>query len=510
MRRVFRKPDASSNGVSFFPPIGPLVNTPMKKILRVLLVLMVLLSPGSLGVQAQAAPTALAYLPLLSHSAGSVSPEGSIPGSLVQLHTLDRQAYDRLAPALMQARQNGLVVRFAPDFLAGLVMVEYVAGTNLASRLGSIQPVFATPQAVLGYTQSGAAMKNALPAAAAASPYMYLYQNSCSFFGGNLGAGDTYRAYLKDTSGRLVANTWGTLNNSGGFNDCFGGLWGGIAPGFSFTFKVYSPSGNTLLHTYATTVARIDITSIDISAKIVKGTAPAYSMLTMELFHPKLDSTGGETYTGMYTKSSNAGAWQANFGTAAMRGGDEVDGIWSKPATIFFFDACLFAPVIDCSLGGNWCQSSGIPAASASLFFKHGGNTYTYTGMFDAKGWFGASLHGAHMTPIFLKAGDQAGGTGVTTLTLPSLTATPNAASDTVTGAAPANRWFTVELDKYDPGSGGWYEYKRWVHANAAGNYSASFSGSVDITAADQMNLFVYFINPATGDETYYERMIAP
>jgi hypothetical protein len=91
----------------------------------------------------------------------------------------------------------------------------------------------------------------------------------------------------------------------------------------------------------------------------------------------------------------------------------------------------------------------------------------------------------------------------LTTLTLPNLTAAVNTTTDTITGQAPANRWFQVEIYIKQ-----WY-YK-WLKSSATGTYSADFSSSVDIKPTDTLYIELYPYDPTTGNATFYEKLIAP
>lgn len=46
--------------------------------------------------------------------------------------------------------------------------------------------------------------------------------------------------------------------------------------------------------------------------------------------------------------------------------------------------------------------------------------------------------------------------------------------------------------------------YQKLVHANASGNYTADFSGSVDIKPSQTLTLDVFQVNPTTGNGTEY------
>ena len=483
----------------------------MNKCVRVLFVLMFLLSMGPLSVQAQGVQTSIAYLPLLPSANQGGTAEASEPGAGLPIQMQARQWLEALLPNLLKAQAEGQVVRFQPELSGGLVMVEYTAGSDLAGLMGNQAPVFDSAQAALEYSQAGKTETITQLAPPTGNPYVYLGVNSSCFNGGNLGPYNTYKATLKDASGRPVGFAAGHMDSDGWFNACFDGVWGGMVPGFTFTLKVYNSDGSSLLHTYTTGISRIQINSITPATRIVRGIAPANSSLGMWLYHLRLDATCCYVKTLKTTSASSTGAWQFNFSPSAMRGGDEVYLYLSKPGTIFTLTRYQYAPFVECGLGGTWCEiGGGTPGGPVTLYVKHAGSTYSYTGRFSTGGWFEADLLNGYGEPIFLATGDQAWGTGVSTLTIPTLTAAPNFAANTVTGRAPANRWFEVDILRYNPESGWWNGWWRWVKSSAAGTYSANFSIDLDITTAETYILRVYFHDPTTGNVTYYENMVFP
>ena len=469
----------------------------MKKFLNVLFVLVFLLSLGSLGVHAQGVKTSIAYLPLLT-------PTGQSDGGTDYFQA--RQAYERLAPKLMEAQVRGQIVRFRPVLSSGMAMVEVAAGTDLASLLGPAQPVFDTAQAALNAMQVGPVSESGQTALPSISIRLY---DSC-FTVSNMGVNYQYKAYLKDTGGRLVGATQGKMNASGYAQVCLSGIWAGIAPGYGLTFKVYDGSW-ILQTTYTTNIPHLQFTSITPATKIAKGTGPASSTLAFTLIHPKLDETGTSTLTHKTVTSSSAGAWQVNFSPAAMRGGDGVEIQWLKPGTAFTFTRDASAPYTYCEMGNYECEfTGGAPGSTGNFFVKHGGSTYNFTGKFNEYGSFGIYLYNSQGDPIFLATGDQAGGTGMPTLTLPTLTATPNYVTNIVSGKAPANRWFTIELGRYDSGLDQWNWWTKWVKSGAAATYSVDFTSLVDITDQDSLYLLPDIVDPSTGNEIFMEKLIVP
>jgi hypothetical protein len=459
----------------------------MKKTLRILLALIFLLSLGSLTAYAQSETTSFAYIPL-------VSPASPDQSTSVPIEFRARQGFEALTSRLLDAQAQGLIVRFEPEFSFGLLKVEYVSGLDLSAILGTGRPIFEDPQSVLDYTQAGEEIAISSPASVA-TPYFSIGVYNSYFYGSGLTAGNYYLASLSDTGGHGVASFNGWISSSGSLSSYFEGAASTILPGYKITIKIYNSTGTTLLHTYSTTIPSLGFTSIDIPHAIVNGKAPAGSQLEVNLWHPKLNAANGTTYVTKHVTTSGAGAWQVNFGTA-MRGGDEVKVTWQKPATYFTFYRYLWAPHVYCELGDDYCDLYGIPGKPASLSIKHAGKTYTFTGLFTSWGGFYGYL------PYDMAAGDKISGTGVTTLTLPTITAVLNYTANTVTGKAPANRYIEVELEKYYPRPEEYYY--RWVKANSAGNYTADFSSSIDITSTESLDFSVYYTNPTTGNEVSY------
>jgi hypothetical protein len=459
----------------------------MKKTLHILLALIFLLSLGSLTANGQSETTSFAYIPL-------VSPASPDQSTSVPIEFRARQGFEALMSRLLDAQAKGQIVRFEPEFSFGLLKVEYVSGFDLSAILGTGRPIFEDPQSVLDYTQAGEEIAISSPASVA-TPYFSVSLFSNCFYGYSLTAGNYYLASLSDTGVHVVASANGWISSGGGLGNCFEGAASTITPGYKITIKIYNSTGTTLLKTYSTTIPSLGFTSFDIPHAIVNGTAPAGSQLEVNLWHPKLNAANGSTDVTKHVTTSGAGNWQVSFGTA-MRGGDEVKVTWQKPATYFTFYRYLYAPNVDCVLGGDYCDLYGIPGKPASLSIKHAGKTYTFTGLFTSWGGFWGYL------PYDMAVGDKISGTGVTSLTLPTITAVLNYTANTVTGKAPANRYIDVDLDKYYPRPEGYYY--RWVKANSAGNYTADFSSSIDITLTDSLEFSVYYTNPTTGNEVSY------
>ncbi|MGB8212039.1 MAG: hypothetical protein WCE68_00640 [Anaerolineales bacterium] len=462
----------------------------MKKLLSVAFVLIFLLSLGSLDVHAQSAPTAIAYLPLLP-AAGRNDPSLEV-----------RQAYDRLLPQLMQARKAGQIVRFRADLGEDMAVVEYPLGTNLAALLGNSQPVFATPQTALAYTRAGA-LQMAQAAPAGTASFTIGINDSC-FYGYNLGIStDTYKAYLYDSDARVVASVNGDLNASGGISDaCFNGLFDGMAPYFEVVIFLYHSGQTTWFNEFPKVIPNLAVTSVSSATKTIGGVGPAGGTVFVNYYHYNLDSGNTSIQPGTSVTATSKGAWQAKFSATPMRGGDTVN--ISEISGSFNFTNYLYVPYIECGLDNDWCNLTGISGAVATLSFTHAKHTYSYSGLFGPDGYFMESLSDTHGMPVFLAVGDKVKGKGAASLTLPNITANPDDISDTVSGYAPANRWFLVQALVNNT------DYNCWTQANSAGMYTANFTGKVSLPGDKPYPVYVYYTDPVTGDQIVYESYMVP
>jgi hypothetical protein len=478
----------------------------MKKTFAILFTLVFLISMGGVPVQARA-QSSFAYIPLIS-PAGKPS---------VPIEFRARQAFDALAPRLLQAQANGQIVQFEPEFNHALLKVEYRVGFDLSSALSvspqAAPPVFADPKSVLDYIQVGNLRPAVLPDVTTGDPTINLGLYDSCFSGENLGANNQFNTFLWDTHMNMVASKHNTVMSDGTIDDCFyNGSWRDMLPGFTFTINIYDPTGITLLHTYTTVIARLNINSITLKTKTFKGIGPASDMVFVAIYHPFLNDSDDVDAYGVPVFTSNKGAWSIKLDSSAeLRGGDEVEvfGPMSTPASNpFMFSRSLYIPFVDCQLGGNYCSVYGIPGKSAKITLTHAKKSYKTSGVFDYQGWAGGGFLDALTDPVFMVPGDKVVATGAAAQILPALTAVPDPVADTVSGLAPASLYFQVDLDAFFHTSG-WYGDSRWVGSNAGGTYLADFSSSFAIDTADIIEASVYFVDPITGNETDYWNYIS-
>jgi hypothetical protein len=480
----------------------------MKKMIAVLFILVFLLSLGGFSAHAQAVvqKTSFAFIPL-------ISPGEDTSGPIV---FRARDAFNTLAPRLLEAQTKGEVVRFEPEFDHGLLKVEYQTGFELASALeassGVAPQVFDNPKAVLDYIHVSRNQPTGLTASPqAADPYLLVGVYDTCFSGSNWGAGNMYEVTLYDTAMHLLTSKTSTVDGSGDIDDCLfdTGVWNYMIPGYTFTIKQFD-SGHTYppLHTYTTIIPRLNISAVTPKTRTFKGIGPVNDQVWFEVIHEELDSGNNETYTYTGGPTSSKGAWSIKLDpSVAIRGGDYYGIAWPNPDTItttFVFYRGLYMPAIDCQLGGSTCGAYGIPGKAAKLTLKHAKKNYKDSGKFDFTGWYGGNFVDANTDPVFMVPGDTVSGSGSATMTIPALTAIPDRVADTISGIAPASSYFYIKLKAFFHTTDEWKTAWHWVGSAGNGTYTEPFSGSFAIDTADFVVVSIYYVNPLTGNETDY------
>jgi len=479
------------------------------KIIRIMLAMVILLSVNSLSAFAQEnATTSFAYISLLpANPVVSSDQESFMP-----IEMLSQQAYNRLLPDLLKAQRQGVIVQFRPEFSAGMVKVEYTTGTAMASQLGDGFSIFSDPTPILqnlrAFTRKPAGSSDA---PAVLTPNFILHPKGSLILGSNFPADRYLKFTLTDPSGKLMAVASAYTQSDGHIWAYFSwGSWTTMESGYKFTAKMYLLDRTTLVRTFYRIIPNLGITSIDIASKTVKGTAPANSSIRVQLTHFNLNAANDNNTEYLYPIASGTGQWQTTF-TIAMRGNDYME-IGYSPNANFIFVTSMEVPYIYAGLDTNFGVLSGIPNTPASMTIRHAGVDHSFSGKFGNWGEFYAELLDAGGAPIFLQAGDKITGTGVTALTIPTMTASIDAATDILSGTAPASRFLIVYLNvrKDCGGYSCWYGYGRYLKSTLAGTYSANFSSDADILPNETVVLEVDFIAPATGNEVFYRNPVSP
>ncbi len=462
------------------------------KIARLLLLAALLLSAFS--TTALAPDQAVGFIQLVSR------PDEGTPMAL-QAH----RALQRLMPQLLTAQADGQIIRFEPSLHSGVLKIVYRPSAGLPELAGKMI-----------YSQAQDAM-SALPAAALASPdaitvcsdpTFYLSVYDSLFSAACLTGGARLIGSVRDPAGRVTTMHDSIVPLTGSIDLAFfagAGGYSGLVPGYTVTFKEYV--GGVLTATFRTKVPNIKFASINKAGAVVSGTGPAGKWARLYWSHEKWDAAQGRTEVYKERWISSSGTWQVDFGTAPIRGGDFLSA-YVYAATNFHFTRDMVVPFLYCQLGGNYCEVAGYPFTPATIQVIHGGQTYTFSGTFDAWGYFGASLKTPIGMPILLKAYDKVSGTGVAQYALPNLTTNLNYTADTVTGKAPAYKYFDLWL--FDADAHWWS--KIYAHSNGAGTYAGNFMTAygVNLLAGHPYIAEVYYVLPSTGNGTDLYRVWGP
>ena len=417
-----------------------------------------------------------------------------------------REAFDRLAPQLLAAQKEGRIISFKPEFNAGILIIKFPAGTQMAAMGDNLEIYANIHEAVKSIKRNTTnTIEKTSPALDTISPTFHLeWSNSC-FWGTNLGALSRVVGLLKDKTGRLIASYEGSANGTGYINDCFDskGSYNDFMPGFNLIFKIYTPADVSLGIFSKVIPPMVNITAINKTDASLTGKGPINKAFRSWWGHPKLDSGNNYSFVDKTGTISAKGAWSIDFGGKSFRGGDYGAIIIDYPN--FTFERRYIIPFETCQLGGNYCYLYGIPGTEASMTIKHSWDSHTVTGKFSFWGSFADSFEDSAGNPIFLTLGYTASGTDIPNWNLVNLTAMVDTTTDMVSGKAPPNKWFTVCAGKSNNQG-----YCDWVGSNSLGNYSKSFSGSIDFVPLSVYWLEVYYVNPITGNKEFMYTNVNP
>ncbi len=459
------------------------------KIARVLLLAALLLS--AFASSASASDEAVGYIQLTSGTDTNQS-------ITFQAH----RALQRLKPQLLAAQEAGQIIRYEAFTDAGVLMIVYRPSAGVPSLAG--RQVFNR-------------MEQAVPAAAMAagpapaplcSPTRFqLYMYAHYFMAECLEPGALVLGSVRDTTGRVVLTYSGTASPAGQLTYAYFtyGGGGGVVPGYTVTFKEYV--GASLVAAFQTKVPNVKFTSMDKGNAILRGIGPAGKTATLTWEHAKWDAAETVMEVSKDRAIQSNGTWQVDFGTTPIRGGDYLGANVHSTAN-FDFHAYMYSSYLWCELGGYYCELAGYPFAPATLQIIHGGQTYNFSGTFDEEGWFWIYLQDASGAPIYLVTWDKVSGTGVTQYALPKLTANINATTNTISGKAPAYKYF--DLDVYVSNLGTWYF--PYAHSNGSGNYTVNMMTAygVDLLPGRPYVIDLDFVLPSTGNETYMMKAYGP
>jgi hypothetical protein len=466
------------------------------KTLRAILIAVFLLAV--LANSAAASGSTIGFVPLLSE----IDP--NIP---VEVQT--QEAMRSIEPQLLAAQLRGEILQFEASLSTGVLKIAYTetgAGpTTLAGK--PVYQEMSDAVASVNFPQPVERQSSVPLPSAAGSGYfsMRLYENC--FQASGLGASAHVTGSLRDNTGRIVALYDGNADVSGGISlGCFSwsGSYSDVIPGYRVTFKEFSGTG-TLVKTYQVFVPAVKFTLIDKTNSIVRGTAPAGKPFKGTWYHRNWNQKNTFINIERNRTTTSTGTWGVDFGTIKIRGNDHLNAIVVMNAN-FQFDRWMDVPHIYCILGGNYCNISGFAFTPASLKVVHGTSTYNFSGKFGADGYFRAFIETASGNPVFLKTGDKVSGTTIPAFVLPNMSASMTAATDIVSGKAPAQRYFDLWALITSTGT----SYKVYSHANSLGNYASNFSSLVDLRSGVPTTFQIFYVHPSTGNAVEYFKAFGP
>ena len=471
----------------------------MAKLARFVLISILLFGLFPIPVQAQQGSQGnnFIYIPLITQ----LKPD-------IPLEVQAEQVFNRLQPQLLEAKQKGQILNFEPDLSGGLVKIELPAGASTLTfneNLPTFADIHSAAQVIAEQKkQLAAQFLTDINSRTTTDARFYLYLGS-NCFDAYSPTGNPYAhlvATVRDSSGNLISALESDADVNGYIFNCFTGP--GLKSGYKSNFRWYNSTG-TFLSMYAITVPQIIFTDLDNAKSISRGTAPAGKSFSAYWFHVLLDPANSYLHLQKDGLIPGTGVWAVDFGVIPFRGGDNI--VFTINYTNFFVSRSFDIPVGRCKTGIDYsCSFTGFPGSAVSASIKHAAVTYKFAGNFESDGQFFATPATPDGSPILLSAGDTVTATGIATWILPNITATINYTTDVVSGKAPASKYMQVTIMSVHTNS----PYSAWVHTDAKGNYSTSFASSIDLISNDIYKIWVYYVNPSTGNITNYSKFIGP
>jgi hypothetical protein len=466
------------------------------KFFRLLMIVVVMLtfSISSTGSARADAPVwEMGYVPLVTQLDPALS-----------LEMQAQNALEPLMPILFLEKKNGALLEYQPELGVGILMLKYAVGKRPAT-LAAMQ-VFDDIHTALAVVPQPQRVHGEAAAASHVWVRSFLYDSCFYMFGllpGNYVTGSLYNG-----NQQVIAVSENTFDGNGDFNDCFQsqGSFVAVLPGYQIKLMVYSSNGGALQETLTSFVPSIKFTSLDRVNRIARGKGPAgkaYQLCWQ--YRSSANVFSSQCKSGSI---SNTRDWLTEFVNSTpvrFRGGDGF-AIYVDSNVHFNFLLQMWFPYAQCYLGDNYCQMYGFAGQSGFLTVTRVGTPYTLTGTFDVmmNGIF--KVPNDARFPITLKAGDQISGTNITSHALPNLTGTIHYATDVVSGKAPANSYFSIDL--FSENLSTWYEMP--AHSDAAGNYSVNFSSKVDLKTTDTIFISIDYWNNLTGNQTNFSKYFGP
>lgn len=300
---------------------------------------------------------------------------------------------------------------------------------------------------------------------------VYIYENE-SYLNGYATINTELDLVLKDSDGIFKASAFATSDSSGYFDVYFSTtILGGD------TVEI-TPSGEPTVSIYVTPLTG----TADKAADTVAGSAAPNSALTVYLRH----WTGAEyEYYYTYPSTDGAGAFFTDLNPADITMGDRIQVYYTNPDghTVriqFYVPGFYVSPDSDRVIGQNLAPNTPVHLVlkGAGGAVKETADTTTsYSGYFSHQ-WVCNDV----VTDI--TAGDSVevtvSGEPTVSMSVPALTIAPDAASDTVSGTAPAGAKLVVGVSDNETSDAA----AQTISADGNGTFLVDFTGSFDIAPA--------------------------
>jgi hypothetical protein len=213
----------------------------------------------------------------------------------------------------------------------------------------------------------------------------------------------------------------------------------------------------------------------NLTADVITGTGPANALLN--------------TYAGPARRnptSDASGAYTADYaGYYDIKPGDWVETDYWNSAGNYGVYLGYNAPLVRVNATANVVDGYTTPNKAVSLALKRGGSALaTASTTSNVDGGFSAFFTAAGSV-VDILAGDIVDVTASPTnsITVPTLAANLNAATNVVSGTAPASS--AVRVWAFHWTGGGFTSYNKPINTDSSGNYSADFTTDVDLLDYD-------------------------
>jgi len=319
---------------------------------------------------------------------------------------------------------------------------------------------------------------SAAPAAAVVSPITFFASMYSQCLNGTGPASMSGTISLLDAGGGLLQKTTVTSDGTGAWSSaCF--VWGGLQPGLRVK-AVFGATQRTL--TIPTFTVRADRAS-----DVLSGVAPASTTVTLQWTTNSFISAVSHLTT---ATSSASGSWSKDVTSLAeFRGGDYVTASFvdSSGDTIVAYE---YVPQVVVVLGSSAAHANLLSGTAINGTLETSGGAIRARLHFAA-GSYGYNLDGQFATltgvPVMPAVGNVVRTDIPTdgTFTVGNVTAKVTTASDLVSGACPAGRYYRIEVVHASP-----YSIK-WVTGTCASNgtYGRDLTSTVDIVAGDRVTV---------------------